>query len=266
MKIAAITATAAAIVISNFVPVDAYAIKADVVNCRTGPGTNYSIKTTYKKGQDISISCQAAGTDINGDSLWDKTPDGCYVSDYYVSTGSSNYVTTKCNAGSSSYCTTINTAGINLIAQFEGFVASPSPDPTGHPTVGYGHQCQQKHCAEVKYSFPLTTTTAKELLSSDLSTYTKCLAGYLNGKPTLNDNQWAALTSWVYNVGCGNAQTSTLVKRLNNGESPNTVASQELPKWSMAGGKVMQGLAKRRAAEVKLFQTASSNQAYPKCS
>ncbi|KAJ2383155.1 hypothetical protein GGI23_007210 [Coemansia sp. RSA 2559] len=271
MKIAAITATTA-IVLGSFAPVNGYAVKVNGLHCRSGPGTSYAVKKTYAAGQDISISCQAAGTDVDGDSLWDKTSDDCYVSDYYVATGSSTYVTSKCGvsssggSGSGSYCTTIDAAGINLIAQFEGFVASPSPDPIGLPTVGYGHLCQQKNCAEVKYKFPLTTTTAKELLSDDLPKYTKCLAGYLNGKPTLNDNQWAALTSWVFNVGCGNAKTSTLVKRLNNGENANTVASQELPKWRMAGGRVMQGLVNRRAAEVKLFQTASSKQAYPKCS
>ncbi|KAJ2546138.1 hypothetical protein EV175_005711 [Coemansia sp. RSA 1933] len=273
MKIAAITATAA-IVLGTFVPVDAYAIKGDVVNCRSGPGTSYSVKKTYKKGQNVSISCQTTGPSVNGDSLWDKTSDGCYVADYYVSTGTNGYVASKCATGggstgggsSASYCTKINSAGINLVAKWEGFVASPKPDPIGLPTVGYGHLCQQKNCAEVKYKFPLTTTTGKQLLSDDLPKYSKCLAGYLNSKPKLNDNQWAALTSWVFNVGCGNAKTSTLVKRLNNGESPNTVASQELPKWRMAGGKVMQGLVNRRAAEVKLFQTASSKQAYPKCS
>ncbi|KAJ2186257.1 hypothetical protein IWW43_003945, partial [Coemansia sp. RSA 1935] len=49
------------------------------------------------------------------------------------------------------------------------------------------------------------------------------------------------------------------------GDNPNTVASQELPNWRKAGGKVMQGLVNRRKAEIKLFKTASSKQAYPKC-
>ncbi|KAJ2279683.1 hypothetical protein IW141_006767, partial [Coemansia sp. RSA 355] len=116
-----------------------------------------------------------------------------------------------------------------------------------------------------KYKFPLSQTTAKQLLSDDLPKYTACLAGYLNSKVKLNDNQLAALTSWTFNVGCGNVKTSTLIKRLNNGENPNTVAGQELPNWRKAGGQVMQGLVNRRKAEIKLFKTASSKQAYPKC-
>ncbi|KAI9503825.1 lysozyme-like domain-containing protein, partial [Coemansia spiralis] len=234
----------------------------------------YGVVKTYTQGTDVSISCQAPGTNINGDSLWDKIPDGCYVSDYYVSAGSSTYVAQQCSSGSEgsgggsgsgSYCKSINQVGISLITEFEGFVASPSPDPIGLPTVGYGHLCQTKGCSEVKYKLPLTTTTALELLSGDLPTYTKCLASYLNSKVSLSDNQWAALTSWVFNVGCGNAQSSTLVKRLNSSEGPNTVASQELPKWRLAGGEVLPGLVRRRAAEVKLFITASSKKAHPSC-
>ncbi|KAJ2219699.1 hypothetical protein IWW45_009279 [Coemansia sp. RSA 485] len=252
--------------------VSGYSIKGDVVNCRSGPGTSYGVKKTYKKGQNVSITCQQAGTSVSGNNIWDKTGDGCYVADHYVYTGVNGYVTSKCSSSgtpstpSGSYCKKLNQAGLNLIAKWEGFVSKPSPDPIGLPTVGYGHLCKQKNCAEVKYKFPLTKSTAQQLLNDDIPTYTKCLASYLNSKVKLNDNQWAALTSWVFNNGCGNAKSSQLVKRLNNGENPNTVAAQELPKWRLAGGRVLQGLVNRRADEVKLFKTASSKQAYPKCS
>lgn len=130
--------------------VSAYPITGDTVNCRTGPGTSYAVKKSYKKSQDISISCQTTGTSVNGNSIWDKTADSCYVADYYVKTGSSGYVTNKCSdssGGSSSPCKTINGASVDLIAKWEGFVASPKPDPIGLSTVGYGHLCQQKNCA-----------------------------------------------------------------------------------------------------------------------
>ncbi|KAJ2021634.1 hypothetical protein GGH91_002264, partial [Coemansia sp. RSA 2671] len=112
-------------------------------------------------------------------------------------------------------CRAVNQEGLELIARWEGFVASPEPDPIGLPTVGYGHLCQQENCAEVKYEFPLTKTTALQLLNDDIPKYAICLAKHLNKGVRLNDNQWAALVSWVYNVGCDNAKTSTLVKRLN---------------------------------------------------
>lgn len=94
-------------------------------------------------------------------------------------------------------------------------------------------------------------------------TYEKCLADKVADSIRLNDNQYGALVSWTFNVGCGNMGSSTLVRRLNAGEAPNTVAAQELPKWNKAGGNVLAGLTRRRAAEVRLFQTASGTQALP---
>ena len=81
--------------------VASYPITGDNVNCRSGPGTSYAAKKTYAKGHEVSISCQTAGTDVSGNSIWDKTSDDCYVADYYVKTGSNGYVTSKCSGGGS---------------------------------------------------------------------------------------------------------------------------------------------------------------------
>jgi lysozyme len=62
----------------------------------------------------------------------------------------------------------VNGATISLVKEFEGFVARPAPDPIGLPTVGYGHLCKTEGCGEVPYSFPLTTSTASQLLLGDL--------------------------------------------------------------------------------------------------
>jgi len=78
----------------------AYPITGNTVNCRTGPGTSYGVKLTYKKGKKVDISCQTSGTSVNGNNIWDKTSDGCYVADYYVKTGTNGYVTKKCSGGS----------------------------------------------------------------------------------------------------------------------------------------------------------------------
>jgi surface antigen len=77
----------------------AYPITGSVVNCRTGPGTSYGVKKSYSKGADVKISCQTTGTSVNGNNIWDKTQDGCYVADYYVKTGTDGYVTSKCSGG-----------------------------------------------------------------------------------------------------------------------------------------------------------------------
>lgn len=93
-----------------------------------------------------------------------------------------------------------------------------------------------------------------------------CITRDTGSNVVLNANQYGALVSWAFNVGCGNMRTSTLLKRLNAGEAPNTVAAEELPKWNKGGGVVLPGLTRRRAAEVTLHKTATSVKALPACS
>jgi len=158
-----------------------------------------------------------------------------------------------------------NAATVALVKEFEGFVASPEPDPIGLPTVGYGHLCQTNGCAEVPYSFPMTESQASALLNTDLKTPEACIYKDIVNAVVLNDNQYGALVSWAFNEGCGAAGDSTLVRRLNNGEDPNTVAAEELPKWVYAGGQILPGLVRRRATEVDLFRLSSTVIAHPAC-
>jgi len=120
-----------------------YPISGDDVNCRSGPGTSYSVVKSYDKGHKVTLSCQTEGTNINGNKIWDKTSDGCYVSDYYVKTGVDGYVVSKCSSGGSGSksCSAprSNQDTVDLIAEFEGFRASvcESAYPTGSiVTVG----------------------------------------------------------------------------------------------------------------------------------
>ncbi|GJN69427.1 CHAP domain-containing protein [Purpureocillium lilacinum] len=74
----------------------AFPITGSTVNCRAGPDTSSAVKKTYTKGTDVKIVCQTEGPTIEGNSIWDKTSDGCYVADFYVKTGKNGYVTDKC--------------------------------------------------------------------------------------------------------------------------------------------------------------------------
>jgi lysozyme len=67
----------------------------------------------------------------------------------------------------------------------------------------------------------------------------------------LNQNQFDALTSFVYNCGPGALQGSTLLKLLNQGNYQGAAA--QFSRWNKAGGKVWPGLVRRRAAEASLF-------------
>ena len=118
MKLAIIAAAITAIE-----SVGAYPITSDVLNCRSGPGTSYSVVRTYTQGHDVTITCQTEGTSVNGYTIWDRTSDGCYVSDYYVRTGVDGYVTSKCNTSGAPQCPApkSNQATVDLISEFEGF-------------------------------------------------------------------------------------------------------------------------------------------------
>jgi lysozyme len=67
----------------------------------------------------------------------------------------------------------------------------------------------------------------------------------------LTDDEKAALISFTYNVGRGNFDHSTLLKKLNAGDIEG--AAKEFLKWNLAAGKVMAGLTKRRSGEMAEF-------------
>jgi hypothetical protein len=90
-----------------------------------------------------------------------------------------------------------------------------------------------------------------------------CITSDISDSVKLNNNQYGALCSWAFNVGCGAAGSSTLIRDLNAGQDPDTVASQQLPLWNQGSNGVLPGLTRRRAAEVALFKTASSTIAHP---
>jgi len=71
-------------------------------------------------------------------------------------------------------------------------------------------------------------------------------------KVPLEQNQFDAMVSWVFNLGSTNLSSSTLLKKLNNSEY-DEVPSQ-IKRWNKAGGKVLDGLIRRREAEALLFE------------
>ena len=77
--------------------------------------------------------------------------------------------------------------------------------------------------------------------------------GYVNNSVTapINQDQFDALVSWVYNLGGGNLNASTMLKVLNAGQYEEVPA--QMMRWNKAGGKVLEGLTRRRQAEANLF-------------
>ena len=142
--------------------------------------------------------------------------------------------------------TSIPPAALALIKQFEGFAATKYLCPAGKPTIGYGHVISKGEFAE---GARITEAEADALLQRDLEKYARAAQKLL--KRELTDAQWAAVLSFVYNVGVGNFARSTLLTRLNAGEWQ--AAADEFPRWVYAGGKKLAGLERRRAAEREMF-------------
>jgi GH24 family phage-related lysozyme (muramidase) len=138
------------------------------------------------------------------------------------------------------------------------------PHPDGFPTQGYGRLLSRyslkKHLSEgktlkqandwLKQTYPrITEYTAEEWLTEDLEKTNKAVKRLV--KVYINPFQEAALTDFAFNVGAGNLQASTLLRLLNR--SDYLGAANEFPKWKFAGGKILNGLVRRRTAEKEMF-------------
>ncbi|XP_075589944.1 lysozyme RrrD-like [Dermatophagoides farinae] len=141
----------------------------------------------------------------------------------------------------------INGEGLNLIKSFEGWRPNFYYDSVGVKTIGYGHACiPVSSCNNIHP--PLTVAQGEKLLRHDIIRFETCVERIV---PKMDNDKFAALVSFAYNLGCGALESSSLAKyaRAHNYKA----AANEFPKWCHAGGKVLQGLVKRRAAERKLF-------------
>lgn len=137
-------------------------------------------------------------------------------------------------------------AGKKLISEFEGLRLDAYICPSGIPTIGVGHTGP-----DVVMGMKITEDRAMHLLEQDLTRFEKAVDSLITAK--LSQPQFDALVSFAFNCGAGALEESTLRKRLNKGEDPNTVAKEELPKWCKGPNGPLPGLVRRRNAEVNLF-------------
>ena len=143
----------------------------------------------------------------------------------------------------------ISKAGLNLIKEFEGIRLESYKCPAGIWTLGIGHTSAAGP-PEVKPGMKITLQEAYDILNRDLDQYENAVNKYV--KVPLTQNQFDALVGFVYNVGVGAFQKSTLLKKLNAGQY--SAVPGELMKWTKAGGKELAGLVRRRRAEAALWR------------
>lgn len=147
----------------------------------------------------------------------------------------------------SSAAAVIALAAAALVKPWENWSPTPYIDMVGVGTHCYGDTSRPEKAV-------YTEQECAEKLNSRLGSYLTGISQCI--KVPLREREWAAVLSWTYNVGVGAACRSTLVGRINAGQ-PAASWCPELDRWVYAGGKRVQGLVNRRAAERRMCEGRS---------
>ena len=138
----------------------------------------------------------------------------------------------------------ISQEGLSLIKKFEGCELEAYKCAAGVWTIGYGST------KGVKEGDTLTKEETDNLLLHEMDEY----EGYVleSVEMPLSQHQFDAIVSWTFNLGPSNLKASTMLKVLNKGNYEDVPA--QIKRWNKAGGKVLEGLIRRREAEALLFE------------
>lgn len=139
--------------------------------------------------------------------------------------------------------------GVSLIKRFEGCNLDAYPDPGtgGDPwTIGWG--ATRINGKAVKPGMSITQAQADALLLGDIERHANDVRKFL-GNAATTQGQFDALVSFHFNTG---ALGKASLLRLHRG-GDYAGAAKEFPRWKHAGGRVMKGLVRRRAAEQELY-------------
>lgn len=143
----------------------------------------------------------------------------------------------------------ISSKGYAIIKEFEGFRSKAYLDTGGVWTIGYG-TIKYPNGVSVKKGDTCTEAQADKWMQSDCAWVRKTLRTKITSKK-LNQNQYDALASFIYNIGETQFGTSTLLSLINRDNFQG--AASQFGRWVNDNGKRIQGLVNRRAAEKKLF-------------
>lgn len=140
----------------------------------------------------------------------------------------------------------IGERGIALIKEFEKLrLVAYRPTPDDVLTIGWGST------KGVTQGMQITEEEADERLIADLADAQACVNKRCTGI-AITQNQYDALVSLVFNIGCGAFSGSTLLKLLLDGDDVG--ACDQLLRWNKQGHKTLAGLTRRRLAEQELFR------------
>ena len=137
----------------------------------------------------------------------------------------------------------ISQEGISLIKKFEGCEYNSYKCAADVLTIGYGHT------KDVKEGDLVTQQEAENLLTKDLEEFEESVIEAVD--MPMSQHQFDALVSWTFNLGPNNLKSSSMLKVLNSGNYEDV--PEQIKRWNKAGGKVLDGLIRRREAEALLF-------------
>jgi len=137
----------------------------------------------------------------------------------------------------------ISPEGLAFIKRMEGCSLTAYLDSVKVPTIGVGHT------RGVKMGDTCTEEQADQYLLDDLESVYSDIEALVD--VPLTQGQFDSLCSWVFNLGGSALRSSAMLKLLNQGNY--TASAQQMLRWDKAGGQVLAGLTKRRAAEAAMF-------------
>ncbi|HOT98242.1 MAG TPA: lysozyme [bacterium] len=159
----------------------------------------------------------------------------------------------------------ISFKGIALIKKLEGCRLTVYDDQAGLPTIGIGHLLTRTENVSGKIWIGgepyiiyngLTEELCIELLKQDLQVPVDTVNQAV--QVPLNQNQFDALVSFVFNIGCTRFRNSTVLQVINAGRLDRV--PKEMRRWVYVNDKVSKGLQNRREAEIRLWNTPVENE------
>ncbi len=159
------------------------------------------------------------------------------------------------SASASSMMTT-SAEGLAAIRHHEGFSSHLYTDQAGHTTIGVGHLVHRggiNGSEPARFQRGISAQEADELLAEDVKKFEKAVLR--NVSVPLSQGQFDALVSFTFNLGTGALRSSSLLRKLNQGDYSG--AAQEFASWNKVriGGNLVPspGLSARRADETARF-------------
>lgn len=142
----------------------------------------------------------------------------------------------------------ISQKGIDLITSFEAFEPNPYICPAGKCTTGYGTTLYKSGLKVTMQDPPISKETAVAELMYHIEN--RCYHAIIG--LSVVQCQFDALCSFIYNIGAGNFNSSTL-RKLALIDPNNPAIATEFTRWNKSGGKVLNGLVLRRKAESDMY-------------